>query len=200
MKQVNSNYLDKVTWIPLSLATFAEQHDLIEELRLYISLKLSCSGNIKGKKKLFKPKHSIRSHHTLKKRLERLKKLNWVGHDSNNDIFFIRSNERVCTDMNLSAKTHVEFELKYFEYFRVFVFAAIVGKKIKSMEYAKKKRKEECKLVPKYWERTKPSLPLPAPDYIGLSVASMAKLTGKSMSWRSELKNLAEGKGLLMTG
>lgn len=93
----------------------------------------------------------------------------------------------------------MEFESKYFDHFRVFVFAAIVGRKIKLMEYARKRRKGESKLVPKYWESTNPSLPLPFSDYLGMPVASIAEVTGKSMSRCSELKNIAEQVGLLKT-
>ena len=65
------------------------------------------------------------------------------------------------------------------------------------MEYAKRKRKGEHRLVPKYWERTNPSLPLPLPDYIGLTVNAMTELTGKAKSWCSELKNQADKVGLI---
>ena len=197
-----SEITQQVTWIPVSLLQFAEERSLIEELKFYIAIKLIASGKIKGKNKLFKPLfnlHGIKHHFTFNKRLNRLKQLNWVGYNPSSDYYFIRGYERVCTDLGLSSRTYAEFEIKYFDNFRVFVFAAIIGKKVKSMEYARKKNKEENKLVPKYWEGTKPSVPLPFPDYIGLPVASMAALTGKSMSWCSELKNKAEELGLLKT-
>ncbi|MFD3000109.1 hypothetical protein ACFS7Z_07040 [Pontibacter toksunensis] len=190
------------SWIPINLLHHAQLNELIEELRLYIALKLYFSGKIRGKKSMFKPLkelHGAKSHHTFDKRLERLQQLNWIGYNSTSDYYFIRSYERVCSDLGIRSETCAEFETKHLKHFRIFVFAAIVGKKIKSMEYAKRKRKGEHRLVPKYWERTNPSLPLPFPDYVGLPVSTLVEMTGKARSWCSELKNLAEKVGLLKT-
>jgi hypothetical protein len=192
----------KVSWIPVSMLLYAQHSSLIDELKLYVALKLSFSGKIRGKKSMFKPLidlHGAKSHNTFNKRLGRLQQLNWIGYNNTSDYYFIRGYERVCSDLGIHLGTCAEFETKHFANFRAFAFAAIVGKQVKSMEYAIRKRKGEHRLVPKYWERTNPSLPLPFPNYTGLSINSMMKLTGKARSWCSDLKNLAEKAGLLQT-
>ncbi|WP_148561727.1 hypothetical protein [Pontibacter korlensis] len=175
---------------------------MIDELRLYVALKLSFSGKIRGKKSMFEPMkdlHGAKSRNTFNKRLEKLKQLNWIGYNNASGYYFIRSYERVGSDLGLRSSTCAEFNIRHLTNFRMFVFAAIVGKKIKSIEYARRKRKGEHRLVPKYWERTNPSLPLPFPNYTGLPVSAMMELTGKARSWCSDLKNLAEEAGLLQT-
>lgn len=198
-------FLQKETWIPVSLALYAEKENLIEELKFYIGLKLICSGKIKADNKRFKALKlflGIGSKTTVIKRLNALKKFNWIGFNPKSGCYFIRGYKRVCSDLNIPSKTCVEFDSENFKDFRAYVFAAVVGQRIKAMEYAKKRSKEKDEFVPQYWlSGTNPDSPshLLNLEYNGLSNSAMGKLTGKSLSRCSELKNLAEKSGFLWT-
>lgn len=197
-------FVQKETWIPVGLALYAEKENLVEALKFYIGLKLSCSGKFQPSKRPFKllmVQMGINSRTTLNNRLKALKKLNWIGFNPNSDCYFIRGYKRVCGDLNIPYSTCVEFSSDYFKDFRPFIFASVVGQKIKTIEYARKRRKGKVKFVPQYWEGTHPDLPSHLLDlgYNGLSNSAMAGFTGKSMSRCSELKNLAEKAGYLRT-
>ncbi len=190
------------TWIPVSLAHYAEKENLIEELRFYLALKLSCSGKIHAQKrplKLLMELTGISSRTTLNKRLKSLKTLNWIGYNSSSQYYFVRSYHRVCQDLKIGSKTCVEFNAGSFKDFRAFIFATVVGQRIKAMEYAKKRSKEEVKFVPQYWDGTSPNSPPPLLSYNGLPNSSIAELTGKSISRCAELKKLAEEAKFIMT-
>ena len=136
-------YVQKETWIPVGLALYAEKENLIEELKFYIGLKLICSGKIKCDNRRFKALKSnlgIGSRTTFIKRLNALKKLNWIGFNAKSGCYFIRGYKRVCNDLNIPPKTCVEFDSGNFKDFRSYVFAAVVGQRVKAMEYAKKKK------------------------------------------------------------
>jgi hypothetical protein len=202
--------LDKVfvqneTWIPVGLILYAEKENLIEELKFYIGLKLTCSGKIPAHKAPFKTLMAYlgcKSRTTFYKRIRALKKLNWVGFNPASDTYYIRGYKRVCEDLKIPYHVSVEFCITCFKEFRAYMFASIVGQRVKAMEYAKKRSKKKVKFVPQYWNiGTFPDLPsnLLNLGYNGLPNSAMAKLTGKSISRCSELKNLAEKAGFLHT-
>jgi hypothetical protein len=186
----------------VNLATHAEVNNSTELLQLFVALKLTCSGKIKAKNKALQQIRSslgIKSRTTFNKRLTALKQLNWIGFNDVSGYYFVRSYERVCSDLGLTSRRRVNFQTSQFPHFRLFCFAAIVCQKIKALEFAMKKGKDQFVVVPKYLAGTNPPRANEIPQYPCISLAYMAKLTRNSISRCSELKNEAEKAKLLIT-
>jgi hypothetical protein len=202
-------FLKKETWLPVALTLFIEKENLIEEFKLYLAIKLSCSGKIKPNSMSFKglrAQLNICSRTTFNKRIKALREMNWLGYSENTGYYFIRGIERICNDLNIGfcqdlnidIKTCVKFEISYFNNFRVFVFAAIICCKINHIKYAKQRNRKGNRSVQKYRDNsTNPNLSPSVLDYHGLSVSYIAKLIGKSESRCSELRKSADEAGFL---
>ncbi|MBD1398352.1 hypothetical protein H9Q13_14365 [Pontibacter sp. JH31] len=191
------------SWIPVQLALHAERASLIEELKVYVALKMLCSGKIKANSRLIKPLREhigIKCRKTFKKHLNKLIALNWIGHNESSNYIFIRSYNRICSQLEIPDKTYVWFETDSFRNFREFVFASIVCCKINHIKYAKQRNRRGNRLVPQYRVNgTNPSLPSTVFDYNGLSVHYISELIGKSLSRCSELRQAAHRAGFLIT-
>lgn len=202
MSLVGSGFHSQETWIPVQLALYAEKQEIIELLKLFVAFKVSCSGKIKAKSptvKRIKEALGIKSRTTFRNHLSALKTLNWIGFNEKSGYYFIRSFERICSDLRISARTKVHFHTDYFPDFRAFNFATVIGHRIKALAYAKKLGKEEFRFVPTYWADTNPNLAPISLKYNCLSLPRMQELTGKSKSRCSEIMDQAEKAEFVIT-
>lgn len=193
-------------WLPVDLALYAERNDLIEELGLYLTLKLSCSGKVHASSKLQllkKAGFQLTQRQTFNKRLASLIERNWVGYNHASGYYFIRSFRTVCRSLDLNHTPCVRFQTEHFKQFRVFVFAAVVCHRIRLIQIAKKlarRKKRERRLVPLYWDDgTNQQSDSPCFfNYDGLPSSVIAEMIGKTPQRCRELRQAAHQAGFLI--
>lgn len=185
--------------IPIQLLVFAQKNRVIPELQLYIFLLMSSSGTLKkgsARYKWIRDKY-IKSTKTFNSCLSRLIRMNWISFNQKSKVIYINSMNRILYGLGDYNPLRVKFNLCYLNYFRVFVFAAIVSEKLyrisRGIKYGEKKGKY-AEL--KRWN-SRNHITGFFPNYIGISTDTIMKLTGLSAGTVVNLKKASTKHKLL---
>jgi hypothetical protein len=150
---------DKLT-VPCILGFYCAENQLINELKLLCSLKLVHNNSVLSESinnPQLKEYFGRRDKRTLKKHLNSLIKLNWVGYDEKTRLIHVRGWQRILSDLKKnknikieeSDKTkkkpkkkfknrsykYVEFQTNYFKDFDAFLLSIVVDKLVKGFKH-----------------------------------------------------------------
>jgi len=129
---------------PVELCAYALQTRQVNEFKVYVYLKVICSGKLHEDDVRFQEawRHLFKSKKTFKKHLQTLLRLNWVGYNPNSGIYFIRGYDFLRLKHSLTkSKTGVEFNTDYFKNFRQFLSGAVIGQR-NNWHWFKKQKSE----------------------------------------------------------
>lgn len=123
-----------VKHIPLNIITLALRENKVNQLKLFVYLKMNSSGILRIDNEYIKANYEAlgyKTHKTFKNNLQRLLNDNWVGYNPKTGIYFIRSYKY------FGESTKFYFKDEYFKDFRGFLSACVVKKVCNNMMYCK---------------------------------------------------------------
>lgn len=181
--------------VPLAICQLVAKEQFFEELELFVYLKSICSGNLWINPKVINSAaHSLDCHpKTVKRRLARLHKRNWIG-VCKSGVQILRSwQELFNVEGILPYRTGVVFEIKHFSKFKAFVVSACIGYLSK---YQRIKRKWARQPEVKSSTTNHPDAPQSLFYPVACELISCALKV--SISTASEWKQLGEEAGFLL--
>lgn len=188
--EVQLNYLT----IPVELIQFVIRNKFEKPLIVFLAFKSLCAGIINEKSLDWSRVSSItgiKSKATLKKHLNILFNLNWVGFNQTTRNYFVRGFNWIRKIHAFPKRTGVRFYINNFSKYKSFFAAAIISYSINKQLYAYKKAgiekfgKAAFKRVDAL-QATRIFLKFPA--YFGISNASIGKLLNCKKSQANRLK------------
>ncbi len=176
--------------LPITLIAHALTHKVVNQLRLYLCLKMQCSGTFKWDNQFVEETCKIlnyKSTKTFKRNLMWLIKNKWVAYNSTNRVIRVKSFARLCCRLDIITHTGVWIEIKDLQQFRPFCYAAIYSWAIRKKNWYQRQpgRKEGRPRK----SMSKPIFEMPN-EY-------MAKILNLHASTISRYKLAAETSGLI---
>lgn len=137
-------------YIPKALAHYALSNKCVPELRLFVYLKMSCSGKLAIDKayreKACKDLNISRS--TFYRLLNGLKERDWVCYSERSGLYFIIGFRRVLKKEGLKGNTAGYFVADWFDRFKAFLSGLVITYLCKHQKKAERKKGRSNKLSP----------------------------------------------------
>lgn len=176
--------------VPLEASQIAIKQGLLNELRVYLSLKFQAdNGQIRTSNidyDRLSELSGFQDKRTIEKHLETLLSLNWIGKD--NRWTFIRSFERIRKTLSAESRTAVEIRPKDVQHIKEFILGAKIGHSARAKRYARKKPGAKPITKQPSGEPFKPE---------NISCSLIAEWFGYSRSTASRMKQRAKKAGYL---
>jgi len=127
--------------IPKSFSSYCLSNKIVEA-KTYVFLKMQCSGKIRFSRAIIKKACKVLgiSRGTFYRHVGLLKQRNWIGYNSQSQIYFIRSFKYVCNKENLEGRTCTVFSSKWFKSFKAFCSGSVIGYLVKHQRKAERKK------------------------------------------------------------
>ncbi len=119
------NYLN----IPVELCKYALTHRKTAQLRLYVFLKVKCSGHMKLSEyqiEEFSHDLNIKSHKTFNSHLNWLLQEEWITYNSKSGNYRIKGFNELSKKLKFTSVTGAIFKIKDFKKFKAFCAAAVI--------------------------------------------------------------------------
>jgi hypothetical protein len=138
---INNNSLN----LPITLISYSLSHKIVNQLRLYLYLKIISSGHFKITKDTVS--HICKtldyySDKTFFKNLNWLVLNRWITFNPNSGNCRVISFTRLCYKLKIRTRTGVKFDILDFKYFRPFLYAAIIAWGIRYRAWCQRARAE----------------------------------------------------------
>jgi hypothetical protein len=172
--------------IPVELCFFVIQNKILPVFKVYILLKMTCSGKCKLSKcdkKGFSEFCGYRTVKSFNNQLKRLIELNWIGYNKKSFVYHIRSFENIQRQYQLYKRTGFWFAIQDMQYFDAVLFGSVIG--YLSKNQGKKQRTDRES------GRSKQVL-CKSPGFYPISNWALAKILNISISTASLMKRRAE--------
>jgi hypothetical protein len=189
--------------IPIELMSYVFEKDIRKPFRLFLYLKAVSSGKLHKESEEFRlamPVLGINDIRTFDKYIDALLRENWIGYNPATGIFFIRSFKFIRQQHSFIKRRMAQFHLDSdIVDLDAFMFGSIVGDNIlRHKDFREMEKKGDGRIATKKRGVAKHILPPSSiPDYFGLSVSTMGKMTGLSQTRAHELKCRAEKAGYM---
>lgn len=189
--------------IPIELMSYVFKKDIRKPFRLFLYLKAVSSGKLRKDSEEFRqamPVLGIKDLRSFNKYIDALIKENWIGYNPATGNFFIRSFKFIRQQHSFIKRRMAQFHLdRDIIDVDAFMFASIVGDNVlRHMDFREMEKKRDGRTATKKRGVAKHILPPSSiPDYFGLSVSAMGKMTGLSQTRAHELKCRAEKAGYM---
>ena len=128
---------DKVQ-IPLELISYVLENKLVTAFKVYMYLKCSTSGKIHQNDAIISQMGlflDIKDRRTLRKHLEVLMALNWVGYNQESGYYFIRSISSLRKQLGIKKRNAATFHFKDLNNFHAFLAGSLISGAINSQKY-----------------------------------------------------------------
>lgn len=137
-------------YIPKALSAYVLTERVHQEFRLFIYLKMSCSGKVCiDKDYVEKACTTLKiGRSTFYRQLQRLKRMQWVHKSSRSGLYFIKGFARLLEKENLKGKTATYFVSEWFDRFQAFLSGSVIGYLCKHRRKAERKKGRSNKLSP----------------------------------------------------
>ena len=187
---MSSRESNDILLVPIDLCFYAVQNRCIRMVQVYVHLKSISSGKVRldnsELKKIVK-ELGIRSTKTLKKWLEELITLNWVGHNRKSGVYFIRGFENIRAINEFDRTISAVFNNPITQ-FRPFVVGAVIGYlahyQFRKKEFVRKRRRTN--------QNSNDSK-----RYQPVATIALAKILGVSLRTAHQYKQLAFKAGFI---
>ncbi|MDQ0592176.1 DNA-binding transcriptional regulator YhcF (GntR family) [Chryseobacterium ginsenosidimutans] len=182
------------TNIPASLCEYALVNQKINQLKLYIYLKLNCSGEIRYDEKSYSKwaKELEVSSKTIKNSLSWLKNNKWVTVNSKKDTLRIISYKKLANKLCLKFKSGYLFEPTHYKYFKAMCCGVVITFYMNKKRYFNRQSGNiKGFAISKNCKRNKGFFPMPN-NYL-------AKCIGVSLATAYRYKTEAEQRNFIDT-
>ena len=190
--------------IPLEICSFVQKNKLVKAFSIYLYLKCNSSGKVHHSQMSFQhiaDETGLKDSSTIKKHLEILIEMNWVGYNHSSGYYFIRSFDYIRVHYLFKSRKAVTFRYQYINKIQEFITGSLIGAEIKNQMFYKEvvvKRKlrtaTQKRDVANQSNVSDIATTLP---YYGLGIEKIAALLGVQKSRASELKLSAKKAGFI---
>lgn len=172
--------------IPIELCSFVLKNKLLPPFKVYILLKMTCSGKIrlnKDDKTKLSEFCGYKTKRSFDNQLRRLIDLNWIGQNYRSGYYFIRSFENLQRMYSLFKRTGFWFAIQDMRCFDAVIYGAVIGYLSK---YQGTKQRTDC-------ERGRSNQTLcKSPGFYPVANIALSKILHISISTASLMKRKAE--------
>lgn len=137
-------------YVPKAIAHYALSNKCVSELRLFVYLKMSCSGKlaIDGAYRRKACKDLSISRSTFYRLLNSLKQRDWVCYSKRSGLYFIIGFGRLLKKEGLKGNTTGYFVFEWFDRFKAFLSGLVITYLCKHQKKAERKKGRSNKLWP----------------------------------------------------
>ena len=178
------------------MCEFVLTNKIIRPMQLYIYLKSKCSGAMKISTSDL---HNIasdldlKSSRTIRNNLHILLKLNWIGYDLKQKVFYVRGFETIRKLQGFIGRTSAEFDVRQILRFKGFIVAAVITTLI-----GEQKRKEWLRERNEGRSNQRNHSPSHSVKFYPIANMVLSKIYKISLSTAFEWKCQAEADGFII--
>lgn len=191
--------------LPIELARYAYDNDLIKALAIYFYLRFYTDGKINKNSDLIcqiRKDFRLTDDRTFNKHFKKLIRLNWIGHCPDSGMYFIRQMAQLRVAHDFEDRWATPVLPQHLKNFQIFLAAVLINKEVYDQEfYWDVVQKRRLKKAPNKWVGAKHSTVSShssgRPKYFGLCNKRIAQILGCKQTRACEIKNKAAKLGYL---
>jgi hypothetical protein len=190
--------------IPVQICSFVQKNKLVKPFSIYLYLKCISSGKIHHSQVNYKNianDTGLMDTRTIKKHLETLIEMNWIGNNPISGYFFIRSFDYIRINKSFKSRKAVTFYYKHINKIQEFLTGGLIGAEVERQRFYKevvvKRKLRTATLQRDVANQSKVFNNDTTLSYYGLGIEKIAALLGVQKSRASELKLAAKKAGFI---
>lgn len=189
--------------IPIQLLDFVQRNKLQKPFKLYLALKMFCSGKFYLNSAMLhsiKKINGLKDQRTIDLHLKKLLELKWITQSNKSGIYFIAGFDYLRSRYQFTKISAVPFKESHFNDLNGFIAGALIIQNIKLQQHAN--RKKNASKYSRIYNRDnankESNMHLPK-DYFGLSNNRGSEILYCKQTRACQLKAQAENLGLIKT-
>ena len=190
--------------VPVEISLYVQQHGIVKPFVLYLYLKFVSSGKLHESSSEFRVLYKalgIKSVKTIRKYIDILTNLNWIGYNSVSGYYFIRSFDVIRFIHSFRNRQATTLHFRDLKKMQAFVAGSILAARTNGKKYywevAEKRTTRDAVNKRGAAYHSLPISDQPRPDYYGVCLAEAKELLKCGKTRASHLKNLAAKSGFI---